>query len=207
MSLQRIMPWLIALLVATVLAMMISARAELTSATSAFAAAFALNVVAASWLINARHWADTSPPDGSTSLEPIHAARRNARLTGLTYAWAALGMLGLYTTPLTGLRWQHGWQYAAAFGLLSVAALAYTHLSGSRNAATRRRLQRLAGPLSAAQATLAAAGLAFLVMSGTLQSRRPDWAANVIFLYATLTIMIITGVALRTHVRLTRDAG
>jgi hypothetical protein len=44
-------------------------------------------------------------------------------------------------------------------------------------------------------------------LSGTLQSRRPDWAANVIFLYATLTIMIITAVALRTHIRLTRDAG
>jgi hypothetical protein len=29
----------------------------------------------------------------------------------------------------------------------------------------------------------------------------------VIFLYATLTIMIITAVALRTHIRLTRDAG
>jgi hypothetical protein len=207
MSLQRIMPWLIALLVVTILAMMIAARAELTSATSAFAATFALGVVATSWRTNVGHWSATPPADIATSLEPLHAARRNARLTSLTYAWAALAMLGLYTTPLTGLRWQHGWQYATAFGLLSVFALAYTHLSGSRNAATRQRLQRLAGPLSALQAMLATAGLAFLVMSGTLQSRRPDWAANVIFLYATLTIMIITAVALRTHVRLTRDVG
>jgi hypothetical protein len=207
MSLQRIMPWLIALLAITVLAMMIAARAELTSATSACAAIFALAVVAASWRTNVGHWSATSPAGGIAPLEPLHAARRNARLTGLTYGWAALGMLGLYTTPLTGLRWQHGWQYASAFGLLSVFALAYTHFSGSRNASTRRSLQRLAGPLAAAQATLAALGLAFLVMSGTLQSRRPDWAANVIFLYATLTIMIITAVALRTHVRLTRDAG
>lgn len=205
MSLQRIMPWLIALLAITILAMMISARAEFATATSAFAATFALTIVAVSWRTNVGHWSVPSPAD-ATSLEPLHAARRNARLAGLTYAWAALGMQGLYTTPLTGLRWQHGWQYAAAFGLLSVFALAYTHLSGSRNAATRQRLQRLAGPLSAAQATLAALGLAFLVMSGTLHSRRPDWAANVIFLYATLTIMIITAVALRTHVRLTRDA-
>jgi hypothetical protein len=204
MSLQRIMPWLIALLAVTVLAMMIAARAELTAATSAFAATFALAIVAASWRTNVGHWSATSPGDNAASL---HAARRNARLTGLTYAWAALGMMGLYTTPLTGLRWQHGWQYAAAFGLLSVFALAYTHASGSRNVSTRQHLQRLAGPLAAIQATIAAIGLAFLVMSGTLQSRRPDWAANVIFLYATLTIMIITAVALRTHIRLTRDAG
>jgi hypothetical protein len=203
MSLQRIMPWLIALLAVTVLAMMIAARAELSSATSACAATFGLAIVAASWRTNVGHWSATSP----ASLEPLHAARRNARLTGLTYAWAALGMMGLYTTPLTGLRWQHGWQYAAAFGLLSVFALAYTHASGSRNVSTRQHLQRLAGPLAAIQATIAAIGLAFLVMSGTLQSRRPDWAANVIFLYATLTIMIITAVALRTHIRLTRDAG
>ena len=116
-------------------------------------------------------------------------------------------MLGLYTTPFTGLKWQHGWQYAAAFALLSVFALAYTHLSGSRDAATRERLQKLAGPLAAMQATIAAAGLAFLVMSGTLQSKRADWAANIIFLYAALTIMILSAVALRTHIRLTRDAG
>jgi hypothetical protein len=192
--------------VVTVLAMMIAARAGLSSVTSAFAAAFTVAVVAASWRTNLGHWAATSPAHGTNSLEPLHAARRNARLTGLTYAWSALGMLGLYTTPLTGLKWQHGWQYAAAFGLLSVAALAYTHFSGSRNAATRQRLQRLAGPLAAVQATLAAAGLAFLVMSGTLQSRRPDWAANIIFLYAALTIMILSAVALRTHIRLTRDS-
>lgn len=205
MSLQRIMPWLIMLLVVTVLAMTIAARAGLPSAVSAFGAAFAFTVVAASWRTNLAHWAAASPARGAALLEPLHAARRNARLTGLTYAWSSLGMLGLYTTPLTGLRWQHGWQYAAAFGLLSVVALAYTHLSGSRNAVTRQRLQRLAGPLAAVQSMLAAGGLAFLVMSGTLQSTRVDWAANVIFLYAALTIMIHCAAALRTHIRLTRD--
>lgn len=206
MSLQRVMPWLITLLAVTILAMMIAARAGLSAATSGSAAVFALAVVATSWRTNVRLWTTAATEQSTTSLEPIHAARRNARLAALTYAWAALGMLGLYTTPLTGLRWQHGWQYATAFGLLSIFALAYTHLSGSRNSSMRQKLQQLAGPLAAAQATLAALGLAFLVMSGTLQSRRPDWAANVIFLYATLTIMIITAVALRTHIRLTRDA-
>jgi hypothetical protein len=44
-------------------------------------------------------------------------------------------------------------------------------------------------------------------MSGTLQSKRADGAANLIFLYAALTIMILSAVALRTHIRLTRDAG
>lgn len=201
------MPWLTTLLVITVLAMMMTARAGLLSATAALGAVFALAVVATSWRINLRHWAATSPAHGITSLEPLHAARRNARLTGIFYAWSALGMLGLYTTPFTGLKWQHGWQYATAFALLSVFALAYTHLSGSRDAATRERLQKLAGPLAAMQATIAAAGLAFLVMSGTLQSKRADWAANIIFLYAALTIMILSAVALRTHIRLTRDAG
>ena len=204
MSLQRLMPWLITVLFATVVVMMMAARAGLASAVSAFAAAFTLALVAASWRTNAGHW--MAPPEhGVTALEPIHAARRNARLTGLAYAWSALGMQGLYTTPLTGLRWQHGWQYAAAFGLLSVFALAYTHFSGNRNAEMRRRLQKLAGPLAAVQATIAAAGLAFLVMSGKLQSARADWAANIIFLYAALTIMVLSAIALRTHVRLTRD--
>ena len=206
MSLQRLMPWLIAILFATVIAMMMAARAGLTSAMNAFAAAFALALVAASWRTNAGLWTARSE-QGTTALEPVHAARRNARLTGLAYAWSALGMQGLYTTPMTGLKWQHGWQYATAFGLLSVFALAYTHFSGNHNTEMRRRLQKLAGPLDAVQATLAAGGLAFLVMSGTLQSKRADWAANIIFLYAALMIMILSAVALRTHIRLTRDAG
>ncbi len=206
MSLQRLMPWLIAVLFASVVAMMIAARAGLTSAMNAFAAAFALALVAASWRTNAGLWTARSR-QGRTALGPIHAARRNARLNGLAYAWSALGMQGLYTTPLTGLKWQHGWQYATAFGLLSVFALAYTHFSGNHNTEMRRRLQKLAGPLAAVQATLAAGGLTFLVMSGTLQSKRGDWAANIIFLYAALTIMVLSAFALRTHIRLTRDAG
>lgn len=206
MSLQRIVPWLIALLVATVPAMMTAARVGLTSATSAFAAAFVFSVVAVSWRTNIAHWHAPQPALAAAS-DPIHADRRNARLAGLTYAWSALSMLGLYTTPLTGLKWQHGWQYAAAFALLSAGALAYTHLSGSRNAAMRQRLHKLAGPLAAIQATIAAGGLAYLVMSGKLQSMRADWAANLVFVYAALAIMILSAVALRTHIRLARDAG
>src|SRR5262245_60380485 len=56
-------------------------------------------------------------------------ARGSAWLAALAYAWGAIAMQAAYLTPLTGLKWQHGWQYALAMALLAVGSL---WLAGSR---------------------------------------------------------------------------
>ena len=67
-----------------------------------------------------------------------------------------------------------------------------------------RALLALAAPLAIGQALLAAGGLVFLATSGKLILRRSDWAANQVFLFGSLSVMILAAVTLRTHVRLTR---
>jgi len=200
MSLQRVMPWLIALLVTTVFGMVVSARDRLTASTAAFAAAFAFIIAVVALRTNLACWrAGTSPRPGA-----LEAARRNARLNMLTYAWGAVAMQALYITPLTGLRWQHGWQYASAFALLAAGAFAYVHLAGSDGAAMRNRLEALAAPLAAVQAVFAAGGLAFMLGSDKLQTPKSDWAANIVFLSAAIAVLVVSTAALYTHRRLSR---
>ena len=203
MSLQQIVPWLLALQVTTITGMMLAARADLTIATSLLAAAFVAGAIAASIRANIPYWRgnELAVPDR----HPLIAARRNARLAALTYAWAALAMQALYSTSLTGLRWHHGWQYAIIFALLAFGAFLYARALGpGAEFASRSPLERMAAPLAIVQGVIAAGGLAYLAGSGKLLLHSADWAANIIFLSAALAIMFLSAISLRTHVTLLR---
>lgn len=204
MSLQQIIPWLLALQAATITGMMLAARAQSTAATGLLAAAFVGGAIAASMHANAPYWRGESL--AGPERHPLVAARRNTRLAALTYAWAALAMQALYTTSLTGLRWHHGWQYAIAFALMAFIAFFYARSLGlGTGASSRPRLERMAAPLAIGQGIAAACGLAYLAGTGKLLSIRADWAANIVFVSAALAIMILSAVSLRTHVTLTRQ--
>jgi hypothetical protein len=203
MSLHQTVPWLLALQVATIIGMMLTARAGLTLATTFLAAAFVGGAIAAALRTNAPHWRGQETTAGDR--HPLIAARRNTRLAALTYAWAALAMQALYVTPLTGLRWHHGWQYAIIFALLAFGAFLYARALNPETAlAARSPLGRIAAPLAIVQGVLAAGGLAYLAGSGKLLLHRADWAANIIFVAAALTIMLLSAISLRTHVILVR---
>src|SRR5690606_8593410 len=103
---------------------------------------------------------------------------------------------------LTGLKWQHGWQYACAFGLLATLAYEFARAVRFGDEARRQRLRRLAMPLAMGQGLFAAAALVVLVASGKLASPRADWAANHVFLFSALMVMVMAAVSLRTHAKL-----
>jgi hypothetical protein len=115
-------------------------------------------------------------------------------------------MQALYVTPLTGLRWHHGWQYAIIFALLAFGAFLYARALNPETAlASRSPLERIAAPLAIVQAVIAAGGLAYLAGSGKLLLHRADWAANIIFVAAALAVMLLSAISLRTHVTLVRQ--
>jgi hypothetical protein len=203
-SLQQIVPWLLALQAATIVGMVLTAGADLTVATGLLAAAFVGGALAGVVRANVPYWR-TPRTAAEPDRHPLVAARRNTRLAALTYAWAGLAMQALYTTPLTGLRWHHGWQYALIFALLAFAAFAYARaLAPEGQAAAPTPLARLAAPLAIVQGIIAAGGLTYLAGSGKLLLHRADWAANIIFVSAALAIMVLSAVSLRTHVTLMR---
>ncbi len=151
---------------------------------------------------NAPYWSVVAPQRPDDLVVPL---RQNSRLLAIAYAWGGFAMQALYTTPLTGLKWQHGWQYAALMALMACFALLFTRLLESEHTGVRRLVLSIAPLLAIGNALLAAGGLVFLAASGKLLLRRSDWAANQVFLFGALSVMILAAVTLRTHARLTRN--
>jgi hypothetical protein len=162
---------------------------------------FALVVVAIAVAINRPLW--RLPADRiSDDAAPV-AARRNARLMALTYAWGAAGMLAVYT--LSPLRWYHYWQYAIGMALLAALLLAYgARIANPRSELRQPALQLAALRLTVIQGMLALGGAGFLVLSEKLASTKPDWAASNLFLAGALAVALISALAAFTQIRLKR---
>ncbi len=175
-----------------------------TWAAALFAASAA--VVAVVCLTQAWRWPDVA---GRAPLMPAYVALlQSTRFAALCYGWGAVAMQGLYLTPVTGLKWQHAWQYAAAMALLALATLAFGRsmpqpLPGGDVVGFQRHARWVA-PLAGAQVLVAGAGLAALAVSGKLWSERTDWAANRVFAALAVAILAIELTGLVSHWRLTR---
>jgi hypothetical protein len=189
--------WLAAVGVLSAGAIMLAAREGLPGLATAAAAAFAVAAVAAAALTLRPSPERGEVPGPTGPLPPAAGGRRpSALLLALAYAWGAVAMQGAYLTPLTGLKWQHGWQYALAMALLAAASLAFAHSPGpdGRASGETRSSTRLglAAMLAAAQALVAAGGLAALALSGKLWSTRADWAANRVFAALAVAVLAAT---------------
>lgn len=201
MPLTTALPWLLVALVASVAGMAIGGTMSRLGIVVASASFFAACVIALSVSINAPLWREGRVVLNGRD-DAIIALRRNANLIAIAYGWGALAMQTLYTTPLTGLRWQHGWQYALAMLLLAMAALRLAR--GLADPHRQESLVTLGAPIAIVNALLGAAGLVFLTASGKLLIWRSDWAANQVFLFGALLIMVLSAIALKTHARLMR---
>lgn len=204
MSLQRLMPWLIVMLVTSVAGEMAAGAARDVRLMCLAVGIFTLSTIGVSLIINAPYW-EANRSIAAVSTEVEVAARRNARLTAVAFAWGAISMQGIYATPVTGLKWQHAWQYALVMLLFSLVAFHVARALGSASLERRTRWLNASLPLAIFNALLGAGGLLFLAASGKLAMHRADWAANLVFMFGALTIMILAAVALKTHVRLARS--
>lgn len=201
MAMQRSLVLLVAAAVVSVPAMLLAARIGLPYSVAIMAASFAASAACATVLENLPYWNGSKP--GGTWLQLDQALIANGRLIAMAYGWSAIALQGLYLTPLTGLKWQHGWQYACAFGLLATLACEFSRAVRLGDEARRQRLRRLAMPLAMGQGLFAASALVVLVASGKMTTVRADWAANHVFLFSALMVMVVAAVSLRTQSKLT----
>lgn len=133
----------------------------------------------------------------------LSAVQRSANAAALVYAWGGGAMLGVYS--LSGLSWEHGWQYGLAMALIAAGIFAYGRGIGAEpGAAVRARRLRWASWLTALHGLAAVGALVFLVSSGKLWSGKSDWAANHIFLAGGLAIAAICAVSVATQAALAR---
>ncbi len=193
-AIRLLRPALAAVAVMSAVAMVIAARIGRPDLVTAGAAAFALAAVAVSLVHGwqASRW----PRSPIAPLVPAFVAlRQSAAFAAICYAWGAAAMQGLYLTRLTGLRWQHGWQYAAAMALLAAASVfvlrALAEPIRRGNPSGLEREFRWATSLAWAQAAVACIGLGALVFSGKLLSERADWAANRVFAALAVAVLAV----------------
>lgn len=201
MSLQRIFPWLLTALAASVAVMVTGARHGLPLLAGAAAAVFAGAVLAVGVSINQPLW--TLEAARITEHAAPVAARRNARLMAVTFAWGSAAIFAVYA--MSGLRWYHFWQYGSAMALLAASTFAYGAVVGRARDPVRARKLLLRGlQLTILQGAAALGGVLFIVLSGKLASQKPDWVANQIFLFGGLAITALCVIAAMTQRRLAR---
>ena len=172
---------------------------------TAGAAAFAMTAASVAGVTLAQAWRWREVSSNAPGLTAYVALLQTTWLAAICYGWGAAAMQGLYLTPLTGLRWQHGWQYAAAMALLAAANYVFASSIPRPNdptASQSARAFRWAVPLAASQALVAAVGLAALAVSGKLASERADWAANRVFVGLAVAVLAVSLVALVLQRRL-----
>lgn len=194
MSLQPMIPAIAVALIASVAAVILGILGDTGLTAHLSAAAFAALIAGVAFLINRPHWRSTA----GDPIEAVHMARRNTRLAALVYAWGAAILLA--THAFAGLDWYHFYQYGLGAALFAAGLLYYVKRLGEPAHAVPPPLG-----LTALHGLAAAGGLAFLIGSGKVMSHRADWAANVVFLWGGIAIVLISVIALRTQSRLVRS--
>lgn len=128
-----------------------------------------------------------------------------AQLLGVAWAWGGAAMLASYY--LTGLSWQHAWQYG--LGMLLTGCLLLIYAGKRQDEASVFSSDTMiiaARRLTGLQGIAALAGVIVLALSGKLEAGKQDWAANVVFVAGGLAIFALSMAALRAEQRARRNS-
>jgi hypothetical protein len=196
MSLQYRIPWLLAAVVTSIAAMVSGVQSGVPSIVVAAALLYALAISATAIEVNRPLWrldgVEVAPDAASVAL------RRNLRLLALIYGWGSAAMFGVY--GLSGVRWQHGWQYGSVLALIALLFLLYVHTTGGDDGPLRtRRALMMSQALTVLHGAAAIAGLGYLLLSGKMASTKADWPGSVIFLAGSLAVAALCLVAAITQ--------
>jgi hypothetical protein len=197
-------PLLPALLLALVMSIVVGVLAvgRNSGFTLALAVAlFALQMLFALVRTNAPYWRpDTEMPhEASVAL----CVSCNTLLAALVYAWGAAAILAIYS--LSGLNWRHWWQYGAAMALVAIAVFLYAQLlTGEKGSYRTPKALNALMALTVVQGLAVVGVLVYLVAWGKLVTPRSDWAANYVFAAGSLTLAVLSAIAILTYGRLKR---
>lgn len=195
MALRPPLPWLLATLVAALLAMYLATSGLQKAQAATSAAAFAILLVIAGLRSNSPLWRRGATKSMAT---PRQALWLTTLLIMLAYFWCALAFYAVYLG--TSLRWQHGWEYGSAMLLVAVGHAIYLwHLDDPNASVSTPKAIGRAVALAALQAVAIACGLLWLIQSGKLSSLKGDWAANQLFLAGGFTVMCLSVIIVKTH--------
>lgn len=190
MALGPFIPFLAVALIASVTGMVHGAGRNDPEFTRFAAVGFIVVVCALALYVNAYAWRQKNDEPESIA----YSVRRNAHLAALVYAWGASAMFAVYS--LSDLAWRHAWQYGLGMTLIGLGIMAYVHKLGETALPPAM--------LTVFHGLAAAGGLAFLIGTGKLQTVKSDWAANEVFLWGGISIVVLCAISLITQARSNR---
>lgn len=203
MTVQSLVPWLLLAMVVSISGMVFAASGSDGGTHFLAASGFALVMIAAAVAVNVPYWRGQLV--AATPSPVVVAARRNARLQGLSYAWGGAAMAADYS--LSPLDWRHDWQYALGMTIASLICFAYARrvVQPGATLATPRMLHyaEIAGLLQGAGALI---GVLHLFASGKIWTFGADWAANHIFLVGGALLACLSLFGVLSHRRAARLA-
>ncbi len=182
----------IIILAVSVVALLLTARAG--APTLHLAAAGVASLACAAMAIRERD-ARLSRRESRSAVEAS-----TAEYMGLLWIW---GSLGLFATYVFVLSWREWWQFVIAFAVAGALCLGFSRAlerdaGRGRDDETMLKLGRYLGIAQLAGMTVTVLGLAIDPDKEFLALKRPDWAANNIFLAGALSLAAITAHALLT---------
>ena len=193
-AISPLMLALLAVLAASVAGQVVGASQDQSGLSIFAAAAFTGALLRVAWQINRPWWRPDTHAIGPalTTAQPMMAVR-NARLIAAGYGWGASSLLAVYL--LSGLHWQHGWQYGG--GMLLIAGL-IVWLTQGLEARWSPSLARALAWSAIVHSWAATFGIGWLIAMGKIFSSKGDWAANVVFAAGAFCIVGLSLLALRT---------
>lgn len=150
--------------------------------------------------INSPLWSKTTrlltQQEGLATIK--EALRCNVWLAALVYAWGASALFAVYS--LSDVTWRHAFQYGSGAALFAAGLGLYGYRLGRRQNPSIPPLF-----LTAIHGAAAAGGLVYLIGGGKLDTAKGDWAANEVFLWGGIAIVVICIISAVTQSRLNRS--
>lgn len=198
-SLRPLLPWLL-LASALSTTMMVLGAGRGDRFLPALAAGLLVALVAGTGLgINAPLWSRSGRPvpgqDGHAAIR--EALRCNVWLAALVYAWGASSLFAIYS--LSDLTWRHSFQYGFAAALIGASLGIYGFVLGRYNHLPIPPLS-----LTVFHGLVVGLPLIYLITSGKLATQKGDWAANEVFLWGGIALVLLCLMTIMTQTRITR---
>lgn len=149
----------------------------------------------------------------ATETEVYKRSATNARFMGVVWTWGAVTLTLTYGLIL---HWQEWWHFALPFGAAALLCLCFSNLlqKGASDTTAERAL-KISQFLAIVQLVGAAAAMVGLFIDGKLpfisgmpslieghyRAGAKDWAANNIFFFGAVALVVISAVAIRSYNR------
>ena len=196
MPLRRMLPAILISFALSIFVCVLAASRHAGVPMALAAALFAVQVIIAVLRTNAPFWRT-----GDAQTLSLDWAWDNTVLAAIAYAWGATAMFTVYS--LSGLTWRHWWQYGAGMALLaSIALVCATYLTRGHRPFGPATANNILIGVTAAQVVAIGGALVYLIASGALHTKKPDWAANYVFITGGCTVILISLASLLTFYRL-----